>query len=163
MVYSCGHFKPAVYKMRIISTGNKQKVAILAASKAELDKLQRLSLLNQFNANIITQPQKSDTYQCFVVVYEFETAAQARIFRLAYAMAKKNGKLAKIKREYPSKPPRYTAASKAATRKRRLRRQRKRTKTRYLKLIPLLKAGSSRRLEEKARQIARELLIIDLL
>ena len=151
--------------MRIISTGEVKKIAIVAAEKRELIRLQRLQLLNQFNDYITTQPEKSEQYQCFIVVYTFDDGSKARLFRLAYALARRNGKLARVKRAQTSKLkfPSYKAARKAATRKRRLHRQRKRTKTRYLKLIPLLKAGKVRELEAKAREIARINAIADLL
>jgi hypothetical protein len=107
--------------MRIISTGEVKKIAIIAAEKRELIRLQRLQLLNQFNDYITTQPEKSEQYQCFIVVYTFDDGSKARLFRLAYALARRNGKLARVKRAQTSKLtfPSYKAARKAATRKRR--------------------------------------------
>lgn len=152
--------------MRIIPSGSSKKIAIIAATRAELCKLQRLELLKNFNANISLEPQITDKFQCFMVVYAFDTGSQARLFRLAYSLAKRNGKLKNVRREYAStayKENSYTRRKKEATKRRRLRRARKRARGRYFKLIPILKAGSIAKAEEKARQIAREQVIIDLL
>lgn len=151
--------------MRIVSTGNTKKIAIIAAEKRELLRLQRLALLKQFNDCISTQPKKADEYQCFIVVYSFDTGSKARLFRLAYALARRNGKLARIKRPQASrlKFPCYKAARKAATNRRRLRKQRKRSRARHFKLVPLLNAGKVRNLEAKARELARINTIADLL
>ncbi len=149
--------------MRIIPTGDRRKIAIIAAKRHELTALQRYEHLKQFNANITTQPEKSEEYQCFVVVYTFDSQPQARLFRLAYSLAK--GRFKHVKRVYPSshKPPSYYAAKKASNNRRRLRKQRTRSRKNRVRLIPLMRAGKISDLEAKARQIARELLIIDLL
>lgn len=152
--------------MRIIHTENKAQVAIIAATKAELAKLKRLKNTAPFNPYITTEPYKSETYNCFVMVYTFADSQHARLYRLAYAVANKRGAITSIRRAYGHKlkrPPSYYAKRKAATNRRRLRRQRKRTKTRYLKLIPLLKAGNIETIEAKAREIARINVIADLL
>lgn len=151
--------------MRIVSTGEVKKIAIIAAEKRELLRLQRLALLKQFNDCITTQPKKADEYQCFIVVYSFDSGSKARLFRLAYALARRNGKLTRIKRPQASrlKFPSYKAARKAATNRRRLRKQRKRSRARHFKLVPLLNAGKVHNLEAKAREIARINLIADLL
>ena len=152
--------------MRFIPTGSSQKIAIIAATKAELSKLKRLQILAAFNENITTQPQKSVKYQCFIVVYEFETVSKARLFRLAYALAKRNGKITSLKAPKTMSHSRnlYNKRRRQATaRKRRALRQCKRVKRRYIKLIPLLKAGNIETIEAKAREIARINVIADLL
>ena len=152
--------------MRLISTGDVRKIAIIAATGAELMRLKRLTILKDFNASITLEPQKNVDYQCFMMVYTFTSKSQAEVFRLAYSIARKNGKLKSINRLYSKrikKPPSYYAAQKARRKARRARKQRQIVKRRYIKLIPLLKAGNIATIEAKARQIARELLIADLL
>ena len=150
--------------MRLIPTGSPEKIAIIAATKRELSRLKTYKHLTQFNGYITTEPHLNQEYDCYLMVYTFESGPQARLFRLAYSLALRRFK--HVYRAYPSRTkrsPSYYKARKAATRKRRLHRQRKRTKTRYLKLIPLLKAGKVRELEAKAREIARINTISDLI
>jgi hypothetical protein len=152
--------------MRVIPTGNSKKIAIIAATAGELLKLKRLEVTREFNDAITLEPQKSEQYQCFMMVYTFDTGSRAKLFRLAYAIARKNGKIRSINRIKTVKthrPPSYYAHRKQQAKKRRADRQRKRSRTHYFKLIPLLKAGKIAEVEAKARQIARELAIIDLL
>jgi transposase len=152
--------------MRVISTGDARKVALIAATIDELRKLKWLELTKDFNDSISTEPQKSDKFQCFMMVYTFETTARAKVFRLAYAMARKNGKLKAVWR-VKSRPPSYYKRLKnryKETIKRRTKRKAcKRERKRYYKLVPLVRAGNIATLEAKARAIAREALIADLL
>lgn len=152
--------------MRVVSTGSSKKIAIIAATMGELTRLKWLEMTKGFNDCISLEPQKNEQYQCFMMVYTFEDSARAKLFRLAYAIVKKNGKLRSIKRAKPTaltKPPSYYALRKRNAKKRRAFRQRKRSRTRYFKLVPLLKAGNVRTIEQKARDIARALVIADLL
>lgn len=152
--------------MRVISTSNKKQVAIIAATVQELRKLKRLELTKDFNAAISTEPQKNEQYQCFMMVYTFQTGARAKVFRLAYAMAKKNGKLKAVKRLKPRAPSYYRSLQKrhkATVKRRKMQRARKREKRRYYRLLPLVRAGKIANIERKAREIARINQIIDLL
>ena len=152
--------------MRVISTGNRNQVAIIAATVQELKKLKRLELTKEFNADISVEPKKSEQYQCFTMVYTFETSARAKVFRLAYAMARKNGKLKAIKRAKPHPPSYYKRLKnqhKMTVKRRKMQRARKREKRRYYRLLPIMRAGRISDLERKAREIARIGVISDLL
>jgi hypothetical protein len=150
--------------MRLIPTNDRKKIAIIAATKRELSRLQTYKHLTQFKDNLTLKPEKNEGYQCFMCVYTFETIAQAKLFRLAYGLVK--GRFKHVARVYPSyrRPPSYYAAHKASRKKKATHRKRKYDRLRKrFRIAPLLKAGNITSIERKARQIARELLIIDLL
>lgn len=150
--------------MRLIPTKDRNKIAIIAATKLELSRLQTYKHLTQFKAHISTKPEKHEHYQCFWMAYTFETSAQAKLFRLAYSLHA--GRYKHVRRVYPDyrKPPSYIAARKAARKRQTIRRKRayNRRRSRFV-LTPILRAGNIAQIEAKARQIAREQVIIDLL
>ena len=150
--------------MRLVKTKTGTKIGVIAATKGELSRMKNREYMRQFLDAISIQPVKNEQYQCFVMVYSFTDVSRLKLFRLAYAQTMKRTKHVKVARAYKPKLCKWT---KARTRKRadrrRLIRQRKRSRTRYFKLLPLLKAGNITTIEAKAREIARINQIIDLL
>lgn len=150
--------------MRLIKTESSNKIGVIAATSAELHRLKTRRYVKAFNDSISAQPVKNEEYQCFVMAYTFEDAAQARLFRLAYAQAMRRAK--HIKRT-PVHKIRLCKWSRARDKKRavlrRKRKARKRERKRYYKLLPIVRAGNTATIEQKARELARTLLISDLL
>lgn len=149
--------------MRLVKTGQPNKIGVIAATRKELADLRHRSTIRIFDDAISLQPVKNEHYQCVVMVYTFEDIARAKLFRLAYSQAMKRTKHVRIRPVQPWKPSNwYKSQRKAAVKRRRAYRARKRAKTRYFKLIPILKAGNIATIEAKARQIARAAIVADL-
>lgn len=149
--------------MRLVSTKNGLKIGVIAATKRELATLRKRLTISVFDDAISLKPVKNEQYQCFMMVYTFETVARLKLFRLAYSQAMKRTRHIKIAQVHKTKPsPIYKARLRANVRKRAAKRRRTKARTHYFKLLPILKAGNIATIEAKARQIAREALVADL-